>query len=130
VIGLDTNVLVRFLTHDDAVQTPVAVQLVNSLTSDSPGFVSLVVLAELNWVLKALYSVEKSELELILENLLLNEALVVESSEIVWEALRKSKATAGGFTDCLIECSCNAAECLYTVTFDRKAATAGMRLLH
>jgi predicted nucleic-acid-binding protein len=130
VIGLDTNVLVRFLTHDDAAQTPIAIQLINSLTPVSPGFISLVVLAELSWVLKSLYGIEKSEVELVLENFLRNDALVVERSEIVWQALRKFKSTNAGFTDCLIERSCHAAGCNYTVTFDQKAATAlGMRLL-
>jgi len=129
MIGLDTNVLVRFLTHDDPAQTPAAIQLMSSLSSNSPGFVSLVVIAELSWVLRSLYSLEKSELEIVLENLLRNDALVVERSEIVWQAFRKFKASNTGFADCLIECSGHAAECIYTLTFDKRAVATGMRLL-
>jgi len=130
MIGIDTNVLVRFLTHDDPLQTPAAIKLMSSLSSVSPGFISLVVIAELSWVLGSLYRFEKSEVELVLENLLRNDALVVERSEIVWQALRKLKASNAGFADCLIERSGDAAECFYTVTFDEKAAAAtGMRLL-
>jgi predicted nucleic-acid-binding protein len=129
MIGLDTNILVRFLTHDDPVQTPAAIKLMGSLSSASPGFVSLVVIAELSWVLKSLYSLEKSELEIVLENLLRSDALLVEKSEIAWQALRKFKTGNAGFSDYLIERSGDAAECLYTATFDKRAVTAGMRLL-
>jgi predicted nucleic-acid-binding protein len=129
MIGLDTNIFVRFLTHDDPVQTPAAIKLMGSLSSDSPGFVSLVVIAELSWVLKSLYNLEKLELELVLENLLANDALLVEKSEMVWQALRKFKTGNAGFADCLIERCGDAAGCLYTLTFDKRAVATGMRLL-
>ncbi len=129
MIGLDTNVLVRFLTHDDPVQTPVAIKLMRSLSPSSPGFVSLVALAELTWVLTSLYKLEKSEVELVVDNLLRSDALVLEQSEIVWQALRKFKTCNAGFCDCLLERCGHAAECLYTFTFDKRAVAAGMRLL-
>jgi len=129
MIGLDTNVLVRFLTHDDPAQTPVAIKLVRSLSPSSPGFVSLVALAELTWVLASLYKLEKSEVELVVENLLRSDALVLEQSEIVWQALRRFKICNAGFSDCLLERCGHAAECLYTFTFDKRAVAAGMRLL-
>lgn len=129
MIGLDTNVLVRFLTHDDAAQTPTAIRLMRSLSPASPGFVSLAVIAELSWVLGSLYNFEKSEIELVLENLLRSDALLVEKSEIVWQALRKFKTGNAGFPDCLIERCGHAAECIYTATFDKRAVATGMRLL-
>ena len=129
MIGLDTNVLVRFLTHDDPEQTPIAIKLMRSLSPSSPGFVSLVAIAELTWVLTSLYRLEKSEVELVLENLLRSDALVVERSEIVWQALRKFKTCNAGFSDCLVERCGHAAECLYTFTFDKRAVAVGMRLL-
>jgi predicted nucleic-acid-binding protein len=129
MIGLDTNVLVRFLTHDDPAQTPVAIKLMRSLSPSSPGFVSLVALAELTWVLASLYKIEKSEVELVVENLLRSDALVLEQSEIVWQALRKFKICNAGFSDCLLERCGHAAECLYTFTFDKRSVAAGMRLL-
>jgi len=57
------------------------------------------------------------------------DALVVERSEIVWQALRKFKTCNAGFSDCLLERCGAAAECLYTFTFDKRAVAAGMRLL-
>ena len=53
MIGLDTNIVVRYLTHDDAAQTAAAVRVMDSLSQDSPGFLSLIVIAELVWVLEA-----------------------------------------------------------------------------
>src|ERR1700722_12346842 len=126
MIGLDTNVLIRFLTHDDPVQTPAAIRLMSSLSPVSPGFVSLVVIAELSWVLGSLYKFEKSEMELVLENLLRSDALLVERSEVVWQALRKFKTSNAGFSDCLVERCGHAVECIYTVTFDKRAVATGM----
>jgi predicted nucleic-acid-binding protein len=129
MIGLDTNVVVRYLTHDDPVQTAAAEKVMDSLSSDSPGFLSLVVVVEVAWVLEVSYRFKKRELEQVLEALLRSRELVVERAEIVWQALRKFGAGNADFADCLIERSCHAAECEYTVTFDREAARAGMRLL-
>jgi predicted nucleic-acid-binding protein len=129
MIGLDTNILVRFLTHDDPLQTPAAIKLMASLSSDSPAFVSLVVIAELTWVLTSLYRLEKSEIALVVENLLRNDALIVERSEIVWQAFRKFKISNSGFADCLLQHSGHAAGCVYTLTFDKRAVATGMQLL-
>lgn len=129
MIGLDTNVVVRYLTHDDPVQTAVAVRVIHSLSSDAPGFVSLIVVAELVWVLEVSYRFKKNEIERVLETLLRSKELVVERAEIVWQALRTFSASRADFSDCLIERCGHAAECQYTATFDKHAAAAGMRLL-
>ena len=130
MIGLDTNIVVRYLTHDDAAQTAAAARVIDSLTSDSPGFLSLIVIAELVWVLEVSYRFKKNEVERVLETLLRSKELVIERAEIVWQALRKFSASRADFADCLIERCGHAAECQYTVTFDQNAAsTAGMKLL-
>lgn len=130
MIGLDTNVVVRYLTHDDAAQTAAAVRVIESLSQDSPGFLSLIVVAELVWVLEVSYRFKKNEIEHVLETLLRSKELVIERAEIVWQALRKFSAGHSDFADCLIERCGHAAECQYTVTFDQNAAgTAGMKLL-
>jgi predicted nucleic-acid-binding protein len=129
-IGLDTNVIVRYLTHDDAAQTIAAVKLMDSLSSDSPGFVSSIVVIELVWVLEVSYRFKKNEIEQVLDSLLRSKELVIERAEIVWQALRKFSASRADFSDCLIERCGHAAECQYTVTFDRNAVNAdGMKLL-
>jgi predicted nucleic-acid-binding protein len=130
MIGLDTNIVVRYLTHDDATQTAAAVRVMDSLSSNSPGFLSLIVIAELVWVLEVSYRFKKNEIERVLETLLRSKELVVERAEIVAQALRTFSASRADFADCLIERSGHAEECQYTVTFDHKAASAaGMKLL-
>jgi predicted nucleic-acid-binding protein len=131
MIGLDTNVLVRYLTHDDPKQTAAAIKVMDSLSSDSPGFISLIVIAELVWVLTIAYRFRKKEIEQVLETLLRSKELMTEQAEIVSQALRVFSAGRADFADCLIERCAYAAECKYTVTFDQGAATlTGMRLLH
>ena len=130
MIGLDTNVVVRYVTHDDPDQTTAAVALMNSLTQDAPGFVSLIVIVELVWVLEAAYRFRKAEIIQVIEALLRSKELVLERADIVAQALRKFASGNADFADCLIERLGHAAECPHTVTFDRNAsAGAGMKLL-
>ena len=61
MIGLDTNVVIRYLTQDDPKQATIATRLMEkTLSSGEPGFISLVVLAEVVWVLVSLYSVDRA----------------------------------------------------------------------
>src|SRR5208337_5074227 len=116
--GLDTSVLVRFITQDDPEQGRRARDLINSFTSDHPGFLSVVAIAELGWVLRSRYRVDKVELASHLERLLNSEQLVVENLEVVVQALARFKDARAGFADCLIERSGHLAGCQRTVTFD------------
>lgn len=129
MIGLDTNVLVRYLTQDDAAQSVAAVKVVDSLTSESPGFLSLVVVAELVWVLQFSYRFKKQEIEHVVDRLLRSSELVIERAEVVAQALRRYRSSRANFADCLIERCSHAAECQYVLTFDKHAAEAGMKLL-
>jgi len=130
MIGLDTNVLVRYLTHDDPTQTAAATRMMSSLSFDSPGFLSLIVIAELVWVLAISYRYQKKEIEQVLENLLRTRELVIERADLVSQALRMFRGGRADFADYVIERCAHAAECQYTVTFDQRAATVpGMRLL-
>jgi predicted nucleic-acid-binding protein len=130
MIGLDTNIVVRYLTHDDAAQTAAAVRVIDALSQDSPGFLSLIVIAELVWVLEVSYRFHKNEIERVLETLLRSKELVIERAEIVAQALRKFSAGRADFADCLIEHCGHAAGCQSTLTFDQNAASAaGMKLL-
>jgi len=129
MVGLDTNVLVRYLTHDDPTQTAVATRMMNSLSFDSPGFLSLIVIAELVWVLAISYRYQKKEIEQVLENLLRTKELVIERADLVSQALRTFRGGRADFADCLIERCGRAAGCKRTFTFDSKAAGAGMRPL-
>lgn len=130
MIGLDTSILVRYLTRDDPVQSAAAVRTMHSLATDQPGFVSLVVMAELVWVLESAYGFEKKEVLQVLETLLQSKELIVERAEIALQAVRCFAAGASDFADCLIERCGHAAGCQYTFTLDKNASgAAGMRLL-
>jgi len=130
MIGLDTNVLVRYVVQDDPKQSAKASVLIESLTVASPGFIALVSIVELVWVLQSCYESAKSEIIIVLETLLRTRELTVENPETVWQALRNYSQANADFADCLIERSANAAGCKYILTFDSKAAkTAGMRPL-
>jgi predicted nucleic-acid-binding protein len=130
MIGLDTNVLVRYIAQDDPKQSPKATRLIESLTADAPGYVGIVSIVELVWVLTGCYAATKAELCEVLETLLRSKAIVVDHAAAVWKALRLFKAGNADFADCLIERSASDAGCGHTATFDRDAAHhCGMRLI-
>lgn len=130
MIGLDTNVLVRYIAQDDARQSPEATRCIESLTPEAPGYVSLVVIVELVWVLGSCYDLNDTEVGSVLEGLLRARELVVAESETVWKALRLFKGGSADFADCLIQCAGVDAGCDFTLTFDRGAVkNCGMRSL-
>jgi predicted nucleic-acid-binding protein len=130
MIGLDTNVLVRYLMQDDAELSLLCTRFVESLSAESPGFVSLVSVVELGWVLSSAYDLDRSQLVEAFEGLLRTKEIVVERAETVWKALRIFQRTNADFADCLIERSVAAAGCSTTVTFDRGAVRGcGMTLV-
>jgi predicted nucleic-acid-binding protein len=130
MIGLDTNVLVRYVTQDDPKQSAAATKLIDSLSTEAPGFIAMIVVVELVWVLQSCYQVKRDEIVRILETLLRSKELIVERAELVWQALRHFTPGQADFADCLIERCGHAAECRHTLTFDRNAAAgAGMQLL-
>jgi predicted nucleic-acid-binding protein len=128
--GLDTNILVRYFTKDDLVQGSKASLLIRNLTLESPGYVSLVALIELVWVLRSRYRLSKADLIRHLELLVDSPELIVESQTAVAMALRRFAVFKADFTDCLIERLGASAGCAETVTFDVDASRfAGMRLI-
>lgn len=130
MIGLDTNVLVRYVAQDDPRQSPKATRLIESLTQDEPGYVSVVAVVELVWVLTSCYGSTKNEICEVLEMLLRIKTIVVAQADIMWKAVRLFKEGKADFADCLIERDANEAGCSYTNTFDREAAKhCGMRLI-
>ncbi len=130
MIGLDTNVLVRYIMQDEPVQSRQVAELIDALTVESPGFVSLVTLVELCWVLGSSYALDRSRLVEALEALLRTRELVIEEAEVAWQSVRRYRDSAADLADCLIERLGAAAGCRHTVTFDRGAAKhCGMVLI-
>lgn len=130
MIGLDTNVLVRYITQDDPKQSPKATRLVESLTQDAPGFVPVVALIELVWVLSSCYDLPRDQLCQVLDTLLRTKEMLIDRADQVVKALRIFKAGSADFADCLIERIAATAGCDATMTFDVGAAnSAGMMLI-
>ena len=129
MIGLDTNVIVRFIAQDHPAQAAAASRLIDSLSSDDPGYLSLIVIAELIWVLQFSYRFSKHEIENVVEKLLRSKELVLENKETVSQALIRFRTSRSDFADCLIERCGRNAGCQSVVTFDKNAAASGMRLL-
>lgn len=129
MIGLDTNVLVRYLVQDDASQSAAASALIRSFTPDSSGYISVTVLVETFWVLKRAYKLGHQEIARALIDLASTEDIVVEQSDLVRQAARQA-AEGHDFADALIALNGRERGCDYTATFDGKAVSLrGMRLL-
>lgn len=130
MIGLDTNVLVRYVMQDDPRQSPKATRLIESLTSDQPGFVSLVAVVELVWVLSSSYGLNRDQIAEALDLLLRSKELVVDRADLVLQAQRRFAQGGADFADCLIERIARAQGCETTMTFDAGAVkAAGMTLV-
>lgn len=128
--GLDTNVLVRYIAQDDPKQSPQATRLIESMTVDAPGYISVISVVELVWVLTGCYNSTKNEICEVLETLLRTKEIVVGHADTVWKALRVFKDGKADFADCLIERSANETGCSHTATFDRDAAKhCGMQMI-
>jgi len=123
VIGIDTNVLVRYLAQDDPKQSAVATRFIEgSLSVEHPGFVSMITLCEIAWVLAESYGADRKHIREIVERLLATKQLVIERTELVWKALRAWEGVPADFSDALIGQIAIAHGSEKTVTFDRTAA--------
>jgi predicted nucleic-acid-binding protein len=123
MIGLDTNVLVRYIAQDDAVQSPIATRIVEDrLTEEHPGFISLVTIAETVWVLDRSFGLSVAEIAAAVERLLQIDVLFVQNEQEVFTAMVALKTSTGSFSDALIGALGRQAGCAATLTFDKKAA--------
>ena len=131
MIGIDTNVLVRYFTQDHPAQAALAGRFMErDISPDEPAHVSLIALAELVWVLRTRYAAERSEIMTTVETLLSDPRFRLQSESAVWLALDEYELANVGFTDALIAALDREHGCTHTVTFDKRAAKAeGMVLL-
>jgi predicted nucleic-acid-binding protein len=130
MIGIDTNVLVRFLVQDDAAQGAQASAFIASLSETAPGFIAREVMVETVWVLERAYNLPRAQIAAALEGLLEARELVVEASDRVAVALDRYAKGGAGFSDQMIALAGVGAGCSVTLTFDRKAALGpGMQLM-
>jgi len=122
MIGLDTNILVRYLTQDDPAQSAKAAEILERrLTPKTPGFVSVVVVVETVWVLDRAYGLTDQDIAAAVERLLQVEVLTIEDEQEVFTAMIALKQGCASFSDALIAELGARAGCTRTLTFDRKA---------
>jgi predicted nucleic-acid-binding protein len=127
VIGLDTNVLVRFLTEDEPLQFAEARQWIQEASNRGEKlYVSSVVLCELVWTLSRSYTISKDGILEIVEELLSTGGVDVEDFEATWNALQDYAVSSAGFADCLIRRKALAAGCSELRTFDQKLLEAAL----
>ncbi len=123
MIGLDTNVLVRYIVRDDLRQTAAATRLIESrCQAHDPGNVTLVVLCELVWVLDRGYGYERPAIAGVLRRMLSADDLQVERSDLAWQALSLYEKEKADFSDFVIGLSNREMKAETTYTFDRRAA--------
>jgi len=121
--GLDTNILVRYLTQDDPIQSPLANQVIEKrLNAANPGFISVVVMVETVWVLDRAYGITPTKIANAIERVLQADSLVVENEQEVFAAAAALREGHGELPDALIGTLGAKAGCSRTLTFDPKAA--------
>ena len=104
MIGIDSNVLIRYLTQDDPVQSPKATAFIErQLTAVEPGFISTVCIVEVVWVLDRAYGFSNRQIAAAVENLLQADNLTVEDEQQVFAAVVSLKRHATSFSDALLQ---------------------------
>jgi predicted nucleic-acid-binding protein len=122
MIGLDTNVLVRYMAQDDPIESKIAADLIERrLTERDPGFISIVAMTETAWVLERVYELSGAEIARAIERALQTDVLVVEGEQEIFTATVALREGRGSFADALIAALGARAGCSATVTLDRKA---------
>jgi predicted nucleic-acid-binding protein len=116
--AVDTNVVVRLLTRDDAQQVAAAEAFVKD-----GAWLSHLVLAEAVWVLESVYELAPQQIVTALDMLLDHDTLSIQDSDVVAAALDRFRArSAPGFSDCLVLEIARRAGHLPLGTFDRDLA--------
>ncbi len=122
MIGLDTNVVIRYLVQDDLEQSTIATTFIEQkCTETKPGFICHIVLCEVIWVLKTCYQVPKEKLVDIIQVLMETKQLSIQEPQVAWEALQVYQESTADFSDALLARVNQSKGCEYTVSFDVKA---------
>ena len=123
MLGIDTNVLVRFLVRDDELQFDKARKLIRrEIAAGHQVLVSQLVILETEWVLRSRYSLSKIDIVAAISGLLDATEIQIEDEPTVEEALYVWKENSADFADCLISAKYRRLGCRATATFDTKAS--------
>lgn len=131
MIGVDTNVLVRFFLGDDEEQSRMARDVIAASSAERPIFVGVLVLAEFVWVLQKFYDVPRNSIFEALNVLIAATHIVIERQELVAATIELASQGKIDLADALIAAIASDAGCDCVVTFDKTAAMhiPGMELL-
>jgi predicted nucleic-acid-binding protein len=131
MIGLDTNVLIRFLTRDDPHHNVIARNFIAARSQQDPAFISLLVLAETCWVLRRIYCFSNAQIMTAVSGLLQAEDIEFEDRAFVGTLMGEGSLLRFDIADHIIAHIAVKNGCTHTVTFDRNAAKSvpGMELL-
>jgi predicted nucleic-acid-binding protein len=122
MLGLDTNVLVRFVVQDDKAQAAIASELIENHCSPSrPALVDLFVLCESVWVLSSAYGYSRSQIASVLRQILVTECFEVPHHDVAWAAMLDYVKGMGDYADCVLARMNEMDGASTTVTFDRRA---------
>jgi predicted nucleic-acid-binding protein len=130
MIGLDTNVLVRYLTGDDREQYESAVELITStIDAGEEIYINCTVLCEMVWVLRSAYQTDRSTIAKIIREMLDTRGFVFDDSLLVRQACEAYSCKQGDYADYLIGLGNQEAGCRLTATFDHALTDSKVFLL-
>ncbi len=125
MIGIDTNILVRYFTQDNVEQAQIVEQVINSYaTSPNSLFINNIVMCELIWVLERGCKYSKEAIGAVIKQMLSTEEFAFENQELLWLALNQYNHNKLDFSDALIGEINKEFGCSKTLTFDQAAIKA------
>ena len=123
MIGIDTNILIRYLTQDDKEQATLAEKIINKHISKSQSiFINNIVMCELVWVLARGYKYKKEQIVSVVQQILSTVEFSFEKQNILWETLEEYEQKNLDFSDALIARLNQTYSCETTFTFDESAS--------
>ncbi|MGK9051901.1 type II toxin-antitoxin system VapC family toxin [Neorhizobium sp. CSC1952] len=123
MIGLDTNILARYILDDDPHWSQRVSQFLETqLSVQKPGYINPITLVELVWILRRKPGYNRTKLAAIVDGLLSSDVLVVGEAAAVEQALASFKVGSAGFADYLIAELNEAAGASPTITLDHRAS--------
>ncbi len=126
MIGLDTNVLVRYFTQDDEVQAKLSKELIKRYSGNNRSlFINNIVICELIWVLERGYKYSKQQISNAVKLMLSAKEFAYENLDHIWVALNEYELNGVDFSDALIGEINKSKGCRATYTFDQRAVKLG-----
>ncbi|XXQ69109.1 PIN domain-containing protein [Neisseriaceae bacterium B1] len=101
-IGIDTNLLVRYIVQDDETQAKIATSFLENLSSEKQGFICNLLMIELIWVLSQTYKQSRETIALVLDELWATDYFFFKNIELLHDVLAIYRQTRADFSDLLI----------------------------